>query len=207
MINVTYCGDTIIATKVTGDHNIPRGAISFNADLSPTEDLPPIDLSDDSASNWKMDQLTRYSGKGQTAKEGYTNNKFVDGQIIMFDDHFSFVWIPTRQHVLFARPSPQVTLRMLRDIISKDDEMANKRHHLEQCLEMDMTTSIARAFSGSGQEPFRRIRREHELKEIEEKNNVAPMFGFVDMFNVNKWRTYIDEVLNDDNNKKEDSSK
>jgi hypothetical protein len=63
MINVTYSGDHLIAYKVTGDQNIPRGHISFTADLSPpgnydgitdeeTELLDPIVLSDGSAKKW-----------------------------------------------------------------------------------------------------------------------------------------------------------
>ena len=35
MINVTYVGDTLIAFKVTGDKNVPRGEITFQADLTP----------------------------------------------------------------------------------------------------------------------------------------------------------------------------
>ena len=35
MINVTYVGDLLIAYKVTGDKNVPRGEITFQADLSP----------------------------------------------------------------------------------------------------------------------------------------------------------------------------
>jgi hypothetical protein len=35
MINVTYVGDIMVAYKVTGDKNVPRGEITFQADLSP----------------------------------------------------------------------------------------------------------------------------------------------------------------------------
>jgi hypothetical protein len=35
MINVTYVGDQLIAYKVTGDKNVPRGEITFQADLNP----------------------------------------------------------------------------------------------------------------------------------------------------------------------------
>jgi hypothetical protein len=34
---------------------------------------------------------------------------------------------------------PEATFRMLRDIISKEDELENMRNHLEECLEMDMS--------------------------------------------------------------------
>lgn len=64
MINVTYVGDHLIAYKVTGDHNIPRGEVTFTADLSPTDStgstndsngpsaLDPIVLSEASAKKW-----------------------------------------------------------------------------------------------------------------------------------------------------------
>ena len=57
MINVTYSGDQLIAYKVTGDQNIPRGEISFTADLSPDshmeeQGLDPIVLSEGSAKKW-----------------------------------------------------------------------------------------------------------------------------------------------------------
>lgn len=35
MINITYSGETLIATKVTGDKNVPKGEITFTVDLSP----------------------------------------------------------------------------------------------------------------------------------------------------------------------------
>mmetsp|Transcript_5522 Transcript_5522/g.11721 ORF Transcript_5522/g.11721 Transcript_5522/m.11721 type:complete len:408 (-) Transcript_5522:412-1635(-) len=38
IINCTYRGDTLIATKVTGDRNVPKGEASFTVDLSPLAD-------------------------------------------------------------------------------------------------------------------------------------------------------------------------
>ncbi|KAL7566674.1 hypothetical protein ACA910_017739 [Epithemia clementina (nom. ined.)] len=35
LVNCTYRGDTLVATKVTGDHNVPKGEVSFQVDLSP----------------------------------------------------------------------------------------------------------------------------------------------------------------------------
>lgn len=39
LVNVTYIGDTLFATKVTGDHNVPKGQLSFQVDLSPKRTL------------------------------------------------------------------------------------------------------------------------------------------------------------------------
>jgi hypothetical protein len=63
MINVTYVGDHLVAFKVTGDQNIPRGEVTFSADLSPPGyrssdggpgpmELDPIVLSEASAKKW-----------------------------------------------------------------------------------------------------------------------------------------------------------
>ena len=35
MINITYSGETLIATKVTGDRNVPKGEVTFTVDLAP----------------------------------------------------------------------------------------------------------------------------------------------------------------------------
>lgn len=43
MINVTYSGDRLVAYKVTGDKNIPRGEITFTVDLAPPSPPPPVD--------------------------------------------------------------------------------------------------------------------------------------------------------------------
>ena len=72
MINVTYSGDRLIAYKVTGDKNIPRGEITFTADLSPFSDellpgqskLDPILLSESSAKKWGTTRLPRFRGQG-----------------------------------------------------------------------------------------------------------------------------------------------
>lgn len=202
MINVTYSGDTLIATKVTGDKNVLRGSVSFRANLSPlnqsSSKLPQISLPSQSASKWGVDKLSRYIGEGQIAKDGNTDSKFVDGQLVMFENHFSFVWLPTRHHVIFGRPSPEVTLRMLRDTISKEDEVENMREHLERCMDMDITTCITRVRCQKQKTAFRRIAREKELEELEKKvrAKVQVAIGFADVFNLKKWRTYIDEVLN-----------
>jgi hypothetical protein len=206
MINVTYSEDTLIATKVSGDKHVPRGSIAFTTDLSPLNqpaaDLPPIELSSEAAFKWGIDKLSRHLGKGMVAEDGFPDSKCVDGQFIMFENHFSFVWIPTRQHVFFGRPSPEVTFRMLRDNISKEDELENIRHHLEECLEMNMPICIARSLSvDSHEEPFRRIRREKELRQLDEQaatSAAKSAIGFVHVFNVQKWRSYLGEILNVD---------
>jgi hypothetical protein len=111
MINVTYVGDTLVAVKVTGDKNVPRGEVTFKADLTPTsvkrfrsgdyvnkdelsKPLEPITLTEKAASKWGTQQLPRYRGTGQVAEEGFRNNRWMDGQLIIIgDDYFSFAWV------------------------------------------------------------------------------------------------------------------
>ncbi|KAL7542600.1 hypothetical protein ACHAWF_007209 [Thalassiosira exigua] len=139
MINVTYSGDQLIAYKVTGDKNIPRGEISFTADLSPPSRPPssasygapgidrplpgappkldPIVLSDASAKKWGTRRLPRFPGQGHAAEPGYVNHQYLEGQLVVIGDgdYFSFAWVPLEHQIFFGRPSPELTLKMLRE--------------------------------------------------------------------------------------------
>jgi len=136
MINITYVGDTLIASKVTGDKNVPRSEITFEADLSPipksrersegTEGntlnniykskLEPILLTEKAAKKWGTQQLPRYRGLGQVAESGFKNSRWMDGQLIMIGkEYFSFAWVPIEQQIFFGRPSPELALKMLRE--------------------------------------------------------------------------------------------
>jgi len=126
MINVTYSGDELIAYKVTGDKNIPRGEISFTANLSPSAiaDIPgrqskldPILLSESSSKKWGTKRLPRFPGQGHAAEPGYINHQFMEGQLVVIGggDYFSFAWVPLEHQIFFGRPSPELTLKMLRE--------------------------------------------------------------------------------------------
>jgi hypothetical protein len=128
MINITYVGDELIAYKVTGDQNIPRGEVTFTADLSLSSyssnfdgsesgELDPIILSEASAKKWGTKRLPRYPGRGHAAEPGYQNPQYLDGQLVVIGsgDYFSFAWIPLEHQIFFGRPSPELTLKMLRD--------------------------------------------------------------------------------------------
>jgi Cyclin D1 binding domain len=123
LINITYVDDTLIAEKVTGDHNVPRGAFTFQADLSPLRKsspdgalLQPITLAEKAARKWGTKKLPRYAGLGQVAEENFRNNQWVDGQLIIIGtEYFSFAWLPIEMQIFFGRPSPELALKMLRD--------------------------------------------------------------------------------------------
>lgn len=118
MINVTYVDNNLIATKITGDNNVPKGKITFTSNLGPTEDarddLKPIELSDVASKQWGQKHLARFPGKGQVALDGFRDNQDVDGQLIVVGEYFSFAWIPLGFQIFFGRPSAELTMRMLK---------------------------------------------------------------------------------------------
>jgi hypothetical protein len=159
MINVTYAGDTLVAFKVTGDKNVPRGEITFQADLSPLrsrkqEPLSPIVLTDKAAKKWGTQRLPRYHGLGQVAEEGFLNHQWMDGQLILIgEDYFSFAWVPIEHQIFFGRPSPELALKMLRDgggatlkaktwtsTPSVDDDLSVLKDYASHCLELTAET-------------------------------------------------------------------
>mmetsp|Transcript_11209 Transcript_11209/g.23606 ORF Transcript_11209/g.23606 Transcript_11209/m.23606 type:complete len:362 (+) Transcript_11209:165-1250(+) len=138
LVNITYSdAHTLVATKVTGDAYIPRGERSFSANLAPSDEADPIELSESAASKWGNKKLQRFKGKGSVALEGYKDEKNVEGQLVMFDDYFSFTWVPMKYTVFFSRPSAKLTIDLLRDVVSKEDEVDNMREHISRCFSKD----------------------------------------------------------------------
>lgn len=168
MINVTYTGDLLVAYKVTGDKNVPRGEITFQVDLNPlhrkvdgdvkadssstpkVEQLQPISLTEKAAKKWGTTQLPRYKGLGQVAETGFTNNQWMEGQLIIIgEEYFSFAWVPIEQQIFFGRPSPELALKMLRESGSAsiapvkswekpptiDAEVTVLKEYMHSCLE------------------------------------------------------------------------
>jgi len=139
MINVTYVDDTLIAYKVTGDKNVPKGEITFKADLSPNSnvDLEPIELTSTASEQWGMKHLVRFPGKGQVAAEGFVNAQWMEGQMIMVGDYFSFAWVPIGHQIFFGRPSADLTLKMLKasETVSATGDVEKMREYAMRCLE------------------------------------------------------------------------
>lgn len=158
MINVTYVGDTMIAYKVTGDKNVPRREITFQADLSPPavrrlrtsrgdsfskvskeemQPLEPIMLTDKAATKWGTRQLPRYRGLGQVAENGFENHRWMDGQLIIIgEDYFSFAWVPLENQIFFGRPSPELALKMLRE--GGEEDLRTKHFEAPPSLDADV---------------------------------------------------------------------
>jgi hypothetical protein len=147
-------------------------------------------------------EFHRFPGKGQVSRKGFKDHRFVEGQMILFENQFSFVWIPTKHHVLFSRPSPEQTLKYMRDTISKEDEVENMRNHITRCFDMDLSTAIARQQdSSTHEEPLRRISTLEDLRQAEQRFNEATRGNI--FFQMSKWRDYIDHVLDNSNSNRD----
>jgi hypothetical protein len=135
MINVTYVGDTLVATKVTGDKNVPKGEVSFTVDLSPSATpLEPLELQQEAAQPWGCRFLPRFTGQGQVAGENHQLKQWLTGQLILVKNYFSFAWLPLGQQVFFGRPSPELTLKLLKRSQAVKEEDAT-RSFLNKCWE------------------------------------------------------------------------
>ena len=144
LINVTYAGDVLMAHKVTGTKNVPKGEATFEVDLSPKSinmdgadnALEPIELGDSAANQWGSKYLQRFGGRGQVAAEGYVDSQWVDGQLIMVNEYFSFAWLPIGHQVFFGRPTAELILKLFKeDETDNGTEEGSARAHLERCWE------------------------------------------------------------------------
>jgi len=152
MINITYVGDILIAKKVTGDKNVPADEITFQIDMSPPLSNPSLQptkkplenivLSKEAAKRWGTSQITRYQGLGQVAEEGFVKHQWVDGQLIIInEEYFSFSWLPLNHQIFFGRPSPELSLKMLRESRSHrqptiEDDFDTLKEHVARCFEV-----------------------------------------------------------------------
>ena len=118
LIRVRYDGDTMYATKVTGDEHVPAGEVTFRADLAnPCDADPPrnsgeedmvgvrvevVSLSGDGAPEQR--EVERYQGEGRIAARGFQHAHFVPGQLFLMDvDVLGFLWLPLGTLVVFNR--------------------------------------------------------------------------------------------------------
>jgi len=141
MINVTYSGDTLTARKVTESANsdVPEGEVSFTVDLSAgaaarRPDLEPIELGEEASRHWGFKFLQRFGGMGQIAADDNGQAQFVEGQLLLVKNFFSFAFLPNRHQVFFGRPSAELTLQLLREANSKKFADNAFRDHLSRCM-------------------------------------------------------------------------
>ena len=118
LIRVRYDGDTLFATKVTGDEHVPAGEVTFRAELAtPCEPdakgiemegdmvgvrVEVVSLSADGAPQQR--DVERYHGEGRIAAKGFQHAHYVPGQLFLMDtDVIGFLWLPLGTLVVFNR--------------------------------------------------------------------------------------------------------
>jgi len=165
MINITYAGDALVATKVVGDRFVSRGGTSFTADLRPRtpgdpDALPPVLLPAAYADRWGARMLPRFTGRGHV--DGGARE--VEGQLILVGDCISFAWVPLEHQIVFGRPDGELALRMLRDCISEEDEAENARAVAER-----MYSGEVQYVAAGSERAARRILRLSDLRDLQRK--------------------------------------
>ena len=102
-------------------------------DASP-QVLSPIELGDSAAKQWGCKYLQRFAGIGQVASKGYQDSQWMDGQLILVNEYFSFAWLPIGHQVFFGRPTPELILKLMKDE-KKKEHTSGARSFLEKCWE------------------------------------------------------------------------
>ena len=205
---MTYTGDTLIATKITGECQVPNGEVVFTANLFPVGDeLEPIPLNESAASKWNIKKLERYVGEGRIASDDAQDIESVDGQLIMFEGYFSFLFLPSKHHIFFSRPSPQLIVHLMREVIHVEDELQNMKDHLQRCFVKEVGEDFVapRRRIDHLNDAYSEILKQDVNNDVEEQrsnklNNWVPLslkkestkFSF---WSFHKWKRYIDSVL------------
>lgn len=218
LVNVTYSGDTLVASRLKHPDSV-----FFQANLSPREyskqkgDLGSIRLDNAATTKWGVDKLDRYPGEGLDAlNKNPSKADPIEGNLIMFDGYFSFLWIPTRQHVFFSKPKGNRIFELLRDVISEEDELHNMRDHIGRCFDKSIDDAILKPAVAKNEEvpePFRRIATKDDLVAAKQDTRIVysdfPIHDFSkknkdphddrqsqSFWAFHKWMHYIDNKLN-----------
>jgi len=102
------------------------------------EVLSPIELGDSAAKQWGCKFLQRFAGQGQVASEGFQDSQWMEGQLILVNEYFSFAWLPIGHQVFFGRPTPELILKLMKDENKRgsvNDHLSPARSFLEKCWE------------------------------------------------------------------------
>jgi len=103
-------------------------------------ELAPIELGESAAKQWGCKYLQRFSGQGQVASEGYQDSQWMEGQLILVNEYFSFAWLPIGHQVFFGRPTPELILKLMKDETKRKSSAVGiasspARSFLEKCWE------------------------------------------------------------------------
>ena len=65
----------------------------------------------------------------------YLDSQWIDGQLIMVNEYFSFAWLPIGHQVFFGRPTPELILKLMKDEKRQASGDSSARDYLEKCWE------------------------------------------------------------------------
>lgn len=119
-------------------------------------ELTPIELGESAAKQWGCKYLQRFAGQGQVASEGYQDSQWMEGQLILVNEYFSFAWLPIGHQVFFGRPTPELILKLMKDETKRESSAVGvasspARSFLEKCWEE--TEHIADDMEADRQQP------------------------------------------------------
>jgi len=95
--------------------------------------------------------LLHLLSNSHAAEPGFVNHQFMEGQLVVIGggDYFSFAWVPLEHQIFFGRPSPELTLKMLREgggtsltagvgLVMPDlnSGVKEQREYVSRCLEV-----------------------------------------------------------------------
>jgi hypothetical protein len=158
-----------VATKLTGDPHVPAGQVTFKAKISALDKL-----SRSSTSATKYPELLGvsflYKGEGQTAGKGYTNPKWVDGELLvlgvnsMIGEGAPLAFVFSMEESLFddfgegpitssstSGASGEGTIQE-----EEDEEEDEEEEHEEDIMD---DVNVGFGLNGSGHSPHRKIRK------------------------------------------------
>lgn len=138
MINITYVGDTLLATTISIFGKLPKGELIFKADLSYMNALQPIALGKEVAEKLGREKLTLYPGKVQSYQSSTV--RWVNGNFFMCRENvFGFLLPATNQHILFRRPKAKQIFQLIQYGIIKEKQLKQEYAYLERCYNLTYT--------------------------------------------------------------------
>mmetsp|Transcript_17791 Transcript_17791/g.36925 ORF Transcript_17791/g.36925 Transcript_17791/m.36925 type:complete len:310 (+) Transcript_17791:19-948(+) len=93
-IQIAIDGDQLVATKTSGELNIPIGELTFRADLSPDGMVEAKEDPVERALHMFPDlTYQRFKGHGRISDSDFSGNRWVEGELIIFEENvIAFVW-------------------------------------------------------------------------------------------------------------------
>lgn len=117
LVRFTYEGDTLVATKVTGDEHVPAGQITFRADVAAVDKEPVSEglveiVRIQPEGTHEKTEAERYRGEGCVAAKGYQRAHYIPGQLHLLEDGddldvVGFHWVQLGTFVMFSRASEE----------------------------------------------------------------------------------------------------